>query len=82
MQFAEVGEELGDFGVGCIRHVAKPRALAGSSDCGKISLGAVPRPVDAVAVGPAAALVGLDQRTAQDLLDRRQAAHELVAAFA
>ena len=60
-QFAEVGEELADFGVGCIRHIADPRALAGSTDCGKISLGAVPRPIDAVAVAPAAAFVGLDQ---------------------
>jgi hypothetical protein len=81
-QFAEVGEELADFGVGCIRHVANPRALAGSTDCGKISLGAMPRPIDTVAVGPAAALVGLDQRAAQYLFDRRQAARELVAAFA
>ena len=72
-QFAEVGEELADFGVGCIRHVANPRALAGSTDCGKISLGAMP--------GPAAALVGLDQRAAQYLFDRRQAAREPVAAF-
>ena len=80
-QFAEVVEELADFGVGCIRHVADPRALAGSTDCGKISLGAVPRPIDAVAVGPAAALVGLDQRAAQYLFDRRQAARELVATF-
>jgi len=80
-QFAEVGEELADFGVGCIRHVANPRALAGSTDCGKISLGAMPRPMDTVAVGPAAALVGLDQRAAQYLFDRRQAAREPVAAF-
>ena len=81
-QFAEVGEELADFGVGCIRHVTDPRALAGSSDCGEISFGAVPRSIDAVAVGPAAALVGLHQRTAHDLLDRGQAAHELVATLA
>lgn len=80
-QFAEVGEELADFGVSCIRHVANPRALAGSTDCGKISLGAMPRPIDTVAVGPAAALVGLDQRAAQYLFDRRQAAREPVAAF-
>jgi hypothetical protein len=80
-QFAEVGEELADFGEGCIRHVADPRALAGSIDCGKISLGAVPRSIDTVAVGPAAALVGLDQRAAQYLFDRRQAAREPVAAF-
>jgi hypothetical protein len=33
-------------------------------------------------VGPAAALVGLDQRAAQYLFDRRQAAREPVAAFA
>ena len=43
-QFAEVGKELADFGVGCIRHVANPRALAGSTDCGKISLGPCPGP--------------------------------------
>ena len=82
LQIAEVGEELGDLGISCIGHVAEPRALAGSSDCGQISLGAVPRAVDAVAVGPAAALVGLHQRTAHDLLDRGQAAHELVATLA
>jgi hypothetical protein len=35
-QFAEVGEELADFGVGRIRHVTDPWALAGSTDCGKI----------------------------------------------
>jgi hypothetical protein len=80
-QFAEVGEELADFGVGCIRYVADPRALAGSTDCGKISLGAVPGSIDTVAVGPAAALVGLGQRAAQYLFDRRQAAREPVAAF-
>ena len=79
--FDHVGEELADFGVGCIRHVANPRALAGSTDCGTISLGAMPRPIDTVAVGPAAALVGLDQRAAQYLFDRRQAARELVATF-
>ena len=81
-QFAEVGEELADFGVGCIRHVANPRALAGSTDCGKIPLGAMPSSVDTVAVGPPAAFVGLDQRAAQYLFDRRQAAREPVAAFA
>ena len=56
LQFAEVGEELGDLGVSCIGHVAEPRALAGSSDCGEISLGAVPRSVGAVTVGPAASV--------------------------
>lgn len=80
-QFAEVGKELADFGMGCIRHVANPRALPGSTDCGKISLGAVPRPIGTVAVGPAAALVGLDQRATQYLFDRRQAAREPVATF-
>ena len=82
LQLAEVGEELGDLGISCIGHVAEPRALAGSSDCGEISLGAVPGAVDAVAVGPAATLVGLDQRAAHYLLDRGQAAHELVATLA
>src|ERR1700694_5652613 len=81
-QFAEVGEELADFGVGCIRHIADPRALAGSTDCGKISLGAMPSSVDTVAVGPPAAFVGLDQRAAQYLFDRRQAARKLGASVA
>ena len=81
LQFAEVGEELGDLGISCIGHVAEPRAFAGSSDCGEISLGAVPGSVGAVAVGPAAALVGLDQRAAQYLFDRRQAVREPVATF-
>ena len=82
LQFAEVGEELGDLGIGCIGHVAEPRAFASSSDCGEISLGAVPGSVGAVAIGPAATFVGLHQRTANDLLDRGKAAHELVATLA
>ena len=81
-QFAEVGEELADFGVGRIRHVTDPRALAGSTDCGKIPLGAMPSSVDTVAVEPPAAFVGLDQRAAQYLFDRRQAARKLVATLA
>jgi len=81
-QFAEVGEELANFGVRCIGHVTDPRALAGSTDRGKISFGAMAGPVDTVAVGPPAALVGLDQRAAQYLFDRRQAAREPVATFA
>ena len=81
-QFAEVGEELADFGEGRILHVTDPRALAGSTDCGKIPLGAMPSSVDTVAVGPPAAFVGLDQRAAQYLFDRRQAARKLVATFA
>src|SRR5712692_368782 len=80
--FDHVGEEVGDLGISCIGHVAEPRAFAGSSDCGEISLGAVPRSVGAVAVGPAAAFVGLHQRTAHDLLDRGKAAYELVATLA
>ena len=82
LQFVEVGEELGDLGIGCIGHVADPRAFASSSDCGEISLGAVTGSVGAVAIGPAATFVGLHQRTAHDLLDRRQVAHELVATLA
>jgi len=82
LQFVEVGEELGDLGIGCIGHVADPRAFASSSDCGEISLGAVTGSVGAVAIGPAATFVGLHQRTAHDLLDRGQAAHELVATLA
>jgi hypothetical protein len=82
LQFAEVGEELGDLSISCIGHVAEPRAFASSSDYGEISLGAVPRSIGAVAVGPAAAFVGLHQRTSHDLLDRGQVAHELVATLA
>ena len=82
LQFVEVGEELGDLGISCIGHVAEPRAFAGSSDCGEISLGAVTGSVGAVAIGPAATFVGLHQRTAHDLLDRGKAAHELMAALA
>jgi hypothetical protein len=81
-QFAEVGEELADFGVGCIRYVTDLWALAGSSDCGKISLGAVASASNTVAVGPPAAFVGLDQRAAQYLFDRRQTARKPVATFA
>jgi hypothetical protein len=61
LQLAKVGEKLGDLGISCIGHVAEPRALAGSSNCGEVSLGTVSGAVDAVAVGPAAALVGLHQ---------------------
>jgi hypothetical protein len=61
LQFVEVGEELGDLGIGCIGHVADPRAFASSSDCGEISLGAVTGSVGAVAIGPAATFVGLHQ---------------------
>jgi len=43
-QFAEVGKELADFGVGCIRHVANPRALAGSTDVERYRLGPCPGP--------------------------------------
>ena len=82
LQLAEVGEELGDLGISCIGHVAEPRALAGSSNCGEVSLGTVPGAVDAGAVGPAATFVGLHQRTAHNLLDRGEAAHELVATLA
>ena len=81
LQFAEVGEELGDLGISCIGHVAEPRAFAGSSDCGQVTLGAVSRSVDAVAAGSAAALVGLDERPAHNLLDRRKGTQELVAAL-
>jgi hypothetical protein len=82
LQLAEVGQELRDLGIRCIRNVAKPRALAGSSNCGQISLGAVAGSVDAVASGSAAAFVGLDQRTTHDLLDWWQATHQMVATFA
>ena len=82
LQLAEVGQELCDLGIRCVRDVAKPRALAGSSNCGQISLGAMPRSVDAVAIGSAAGFEGLDQRTAHDLLDWWQAPHQTVATFA
>jgi len=44
-QFAEVGEELADFGVGRIRHVTDPRALADSLAAGRCCLSVERRPV-------------------------------------
>src|SRR5271169_3895826 len=63
LQLAEVGEELGDLGISCIGHVAEPRALAGSSDCGEISLGAVPNQETA----PLAQRVGVEWRHRSNL---------------
>jgi hypothetical protein len=82
LQLAEVGQELCDLGIRCVGHIAEPWALAASSDCGEISLGAVPRSVHAVASGSAAGFEGLDQRTAHDLFDWWQATHQMVATFA
>ena len=61
LQLAKIAKKLGNLSVARIRHVAKPWSLAGSPDCGQVSLRAVPRSVDAMAVRPTAALVGLDQ---------------------
>jgi hypothetical protein len=61
LQLAKIAKKLGNLIVARIRHVAKSWSLAGSADCGQISLRAVPRSVDAMAVRPTAALVGLDQ---------------------
>src|ERR1700730_6360665 len=81
-QFAEVGEELADFGVGRIRNVTDPRALAGSTDCGKISRGARPSAGDTMGVGPAAAVVALAERASEYLCERRQGAGKVVATLA
>ena len=61
LQLAKIAKKLGNLIVARIRHVAKSWSLAGSADCGQISLRAVPRSVDAMAIRPTAALVGLDQ---------------------
>src|SRR5260370_22659566 len=81
LELAVVGEKLGHLRIRAIRHIAEPRAFAGSSDSGQATLGAVSRAVDAMTAGSAAALVGLDERPAHNLLDRRQGTQELVAAL-
>lgn len=80
-QFAEVVEIAGDLGVGSVRHIVSSRLAAGPSD-GEISLRPMSRSIDAVAVRTATPFVRLEQRAAQQLLDRRQAAHQFVTAFA
>jgi len=68
---------MGDLFVNVVWHIisALPAACPWLAD-GQIPLGPMSRSVDAMAVLPAAALVGLDQCAAQNVLDRRQAAHD------
>src|SRR6516162_560427 len=75
-------QKLGIDRANLVRHRAKARAFAGSGDCGQVSLGPVPRPVDAMTTGPTTTFVGLDQRPTYELLDWWQGAHQLMPASA
>jgi hypothetical protein len=61
LKLSVVGEKRSDLGVSRVRHIAKARAFAGSGDRGQVTLGPVPRSVDAMTIGPATTFVGLDQ---------------------
>jgi hypothetical protein len=61
LEFAIVGQKLGDLRVGRVGHIAEAWAFAGSSDRGQVSLGSVPGAVGAMAVRTPTALVGLDE---------------------
>ena len=80
-QLAEVVDQLGDLQMGIVGYVIPSRTPAGLAD-GQIPLRAMSWSIDAVAVRPTTALVCLDQCAAQELLDRRQVAHEPSATFA
>ena len=82
LKLAVIGEKRGDLGIGRIRYIAEAWAFAGAGDRGQVSLGSVPRSVDAMTTGSTTTLVGLDQRPAYDLLDWWQGPHQLVAASA
>src|ERR1700745_248071 len=77
-----IAKKLGDLRISCVRHIAEPWPFAGSGDRRQISLGPVARPVDAVTTGSAATLVGLHQRPAYDLLERRRGTPQLVPGVA
>src|SRR5215467_8550609 len=78
---AVVVEVLGDFEESIVRHVIYLRTLTGRADR-EIALGAVAAIVGAVTTWPSAALVLLEQRTAQYARERRQVAQELLATLA
>ncbi|MFZ1006993.1 MAG: hypothetical protein WAN65_09160 [Candidatus Sulfotelmatobacter sp.] len=61
LESAVIGEKRGDLGVSRVWHIAEARAFAGSGNRGQISLGPVPRPVDAMTTGSTTTLVGFDQ---------------------
>src|SRR5215475_6906816 len=61
LEFAIVGQKLGDLRVGCVGYIAEAWAVAGSSDRGQVSLGSVPWAVGAMATRMPTALVGLDE---------------------
>ena len=67
LKLAVIGEKRGDLGIGRIRYIAEAWAFAGAGDRGQVSLGSVPRSVDAMTTGSTTTLVGLDQRPAYDL---------------
>jgi len=77
----QVVDELSNTAKVGVAHIISVRPPARLADR-EIMLGPVARTVDAAAVGPAAALVGLDQRPAHHLLDRRRVPHKFAATFA
>src|SRR5215467_4807112 len=78
---AVIVEVLGNFGERVVRHVIDLWALIGRADR-QIVLGTVAAIVGTMAAWPAAALVLLEQRAAQDACERWQRAQELLAARA
>src|SRR5262245_32511605 len=78
---AVIVEVLGHFAESVVRHVVDVWALIGRADR-QIALGAVAAIVGTMAARPAAALVLLEQRAAQDACERRECAQELLAALA
>jgi hypothetical protein len=78
---AVVVEVLVDFAESVVWHVVYLRTLTGRADR-QIALGAVATIVGAVTAWPSAALVLLEQRTAQHACERGQVAQELRAPLA
>src|SRR6476620_6024315 len=80
-QLAGVVDQLGNLQMHGIGDVISSGPSAGLADA-QIILRAMSGSVDAMAVRPPAALEGLDQCAAQDVLDRRQVAHQSATASA
>src|SRR5215471_17718328 len=75
-----VGQKLCRLSVRLLRHVVHLRSQAGIADR-QIILGAMTWAVGTLASRLAASFVALDERAAQDRLERRQLAQECVAAL-
>src|SRR6516165_5227177 len=75
-----VGQELCRLSIRLLRHIVHLRPQAGIADR-QVILGAMTGAVGTLASRLAASFVALDERAAQDRLERRQLAQEGVAAF-